>query len=124
MAKADGVNPVEAALERLYGALGTVDGLLLVRGVGVRLDPPAAVVAPSRSSWETFGDAPTKSQFTAVVLVADTERAMAELTALYPTVAAALRKTAITVGLPEPGTWPAGGGVELPAYLFKVEVVL
>lgn len=118
------MNPVEAALERLYAALGTVDGLLLVRGVGVRLDPPAVVVAPPRLFWDVLGGPPTRARFTTAVVVADTERAMAELMTWVLPVAAALRKAAVSVGPADPGTWPAGGGSELPAYLIPVDVVL
>jgi hypothetical protein len=118
------MNSVEQAVETLFAALESVAGLQVVRGVGMRMDPPAATVAPPRISWGAFDDAPTEASFTVPVLVGQSERALAELLTWVLPVRAALADTGAAVGPAEPGTWPAGGGVELPAYLIQVDVGL
>lgn len=120
------MNSIEQAFEQLYEALGGVSGLLVVRGVGVALAPPAVVVAPPTLRWGAFDEAPTEASFVVAVVVAQTPRAHLELAELVGPVHVALEAAGIgAVGdTAEPGTWPAGGGSELPAYLISVEVGL
>lgn len=118
------MNVVEVAIDRLYTALGTVPGLRVARGVGVRLDPPAALVAPPQLAWNGYGSDPTDATFTVPVVVAQTERALAELMKWTPLVVEAISGVEnAAVRTANPGTW-ASGGPDLPAYLIEVEVGL
>ena len=73
--------------------------------------------------WALFGSSHNPNHDTNAV-VAQSERALAELLTWVLPVRAALAETGAAVGPAEPGTWPAGSGVELPAYLVTVEVGL
>lgn len=124
MAKADGLNNVEQAIAALYGALETVAGLRIARGVGMRLDPPAALVAPPTLTWDSYALEPTEATFVVPVVVGQTERALSELLAWTPLVVEAISGVQnAAVRSAEPGTW-ASGGPDLPAYLIRVEVGL
>jgi hypothetical protein len=119
------MNAIEQAIEALYEALSGIDGLRVVRGIGVRLDPPAAVVGPPQLVWEGMGSEPTDATFAVPVVVANTEYAMADLMVWAPLVAAAVDQVQdMVVRRAEPGSWPAGSGSDLPAYLITVEVAL
>ena len=117
---------VQQAIDRLYDALATVDGLRIARGVGVRLDPPAVLVAPPRLRWGGFGPEPTEATFTVPVCVRADERAMVELMRWTPLVVEAIDgiEGRVAVQSADPGLWTSGGGVDLPAYLIQVEVGL
>jgi hypothetical protein len=116
---------LDDAIEALYAALGTVDGLRVVRGVGLRVDPPAVLVAPPRLVWNGFGPDPTDATFTVPVVVAQDDRAMSEVLKWGAVVWQALNDVEnAAVRSADPGTWPAGGGSELPAYLIDVEMGL
>lgn len=114
------MSPLDAAVESLYGALATVDGVRPYRGTGVRLDPPASVVGPPRLTRNTMSVDPTEAVFQVAVVVAWSEYTLAELLRLEPLVSAAVHEhTQASVGDSTPGTWNAGG-VDLPAYLIEV----
>lgn len=116
---------VDDAFERLYEALGTVAGLRVGRGVGVRLDPPAVSVSPPQLTWDGYGSDPTSASFVVPVVVRQDERALLELMKWWPPVVAALHEVEnAVVRRADPGMWPAGSGVELPAYLITVDVGL
>jgi hypothetical protein len=112
---------VSEAVDVLYEALATVDGVRPYRGTGVRLDPPASIVGPPRLSRGRYNTAdPTEAVFQVAVVAAWSERAGDELMRLEPLVAAAIYEhTGAAVGDSTPGTWNAGG-VDLPAYLIDV----
>lgn len=109
------------AVDDLYAALGTVDGVRAYRGTGVRLDPPAAVVGPPRLTRGRYNtSAPTEATFQVAVVVGWSEYTLDELLRLEPLVSAAVyENTGAAVGDSTPGTWYAGG-VDLPAYLIDV----
>lgn len=118
------MNVVEQAIDRLYAALEGVPGLRVARGVGMRLDPPGALVAPPTLSWGSYAVDPTDATFVVPVVVAQTERALSELLVWTPLVVAAISEVEnAAVRTAEPGTW-AAGGADLPAYLVTVEVGL
>lgn len=116
---------VSEAVDALYAALATVDGVRPYRGTGVRMDPPATIVGPPRLSRGRFNTAdPTEATFQVAVVVAWGEHAGDELMRLEQLVAAALYEhTGAAVGDSTPGTWNAGG-VDLPAYLIDVSYPL
>ena len=118
--KADGVTPAEA-LNALYAALETVGEVLVVRGVGVLLDPPAVAVGPPRIFRGAYDTEPTEAGFQVGVVVKKDEHAMDELLRLeQPVVDAINALPGVAVQSPTaPGTWPSGG-VDLPAYLIDV----
>lgn len=119
------MSAVEDAIEALYDALSGVDGLRVARGIGLRLDPPAALVGPPQLELNAIGPDPTDATFTVPVVVANTERALADLLYWAPIVIAALDQVRnVVVRRADPGSWPAGSGSDLPAYLITVEVAL
>lgn len=119
------MSSVDDAIDRLYAALETVEGLRVVRGVGMSIDPPAALVAPPRLAWDGYGPDPTDATFTVPVVVRQDERAMTQVLAWGELVWLALAEVEnAAVRSADPGTWPAGSGSELPAYLINVEVGL
>jgi len=71
-----------------------------------------------------MGDDPTDATFTVALLVAFNDRTSAELLRWRPAVTAALQDANAVVTTAVLGTWPAGGGTDLPAYLITVEVGL
>lgn len=119
------MNGVEAAIARLYEALAAVDGLRVFRGIGMRLDPPAAVVGPPRLELNSIGANPTEATFVVPVVVAQTERALEDLMSWTPRIIEALDDVDdAVVRRADPGPWPSGAGTDLPAYLITVEVAL
>jgi hypothetical protein len=119
------VNAAAEALEALYAALQGVEGLRVVRGVGLQADPPAVVVPPPNLTWNAMGDEPTDATFTVALLVSFNDRITEELLKWQPLVVAALQtvdNTVVTTAVL--GSWPAGGGTDLPAYLITTEVGL
>lgn len=113
------------ALEALYVALEGIDGLRVVRGVGLQVDPPAVVIPPPNLTWSGLGNDPTDATFSVGLLVANNDRITDELLRWYPLVVAALQtvdNTVVTTAVL--GSWPAGGGTDLPAYLINTEVGL
>jgi hypothetical protein len=119
------MNAVEAVIDALYGALAAVDGLRVARGVGLRLDPPAALVGPPQLELNGIASEPTEATFIVPVVVADGEHTLADLMAWTPLVIAAIDAVDdAVVRRADPGSWPAGSGSDLPAYLITVEVAL
>lgn len=119
------MSSVGDALGALYAALEGVDGLRVVRGVGLQVDPPAVVVPPPNLTWSAMGDEPTDASFSVALLVAFNDRITEELLRWQPLVVAALQtvdNTVVTTAVL--GSWPAGGGTDLPAYLITAEVGL
>lgn len=116
---------VEDALGALYDALEGVAGLRVVRGIGLQVDPPAVVIPPPTLTWNGYGDDPTDATFTIAVVVAFNDRTSEELLRWQPPVSAALQDVPnVAVRSAALGTWPAGGGTDLPAYLIIAEVGL
>jgi len=109
------------AVDQLYAALSTVDGVRAVRGTGMRLAPPATVVGPPRLTRGRYNTVdPTEATFQVAVVVAWSEYTLDELLRLEPLVSAAIYEhTGAAVGDSSPGSWNAGG-VDLPAYLIDV----
>ena len=113
-------SPADAAAA-LYAALSTVNGVLVARGTGVPVDPPAAIVGPPRLTRGRYNTVePTEATFQVAVVVAWSEYTLDELLRLEPLVSAAIYEhTGAAVGDSSPGSWNAGG-VDLPAYLIDV----
>ena len=119
------MNPVQEATDLLRDALVAVVGVRHYRQMSGPVDPPAAVVAPPALQWNALGPDPTEATFRVALVVARDDRTVDQLIALYPLVVEALDglDSRVQVRSAEPGAYPAGG-VELPAYLFDVDVSL
>lgn len=116
---------IDDAVEQLRAALRTVPKLKVRSNVGEVLDPPAAVVGPPRLTPDAYGPELTTATFIVGLVVPDDERALPRLYDLIPLVTTALHnESSAVVVSADPGTWPAGGGLELPAYLIEVEMSL
>lgn len=119
------MSAIESAADALRAALRTVPKLKVYEDLGAVVDPPAAVVGPPELTPEAFGPEFTDAVFVIGVVVPDDERAIPRLLALVPLVAAAIYDVdGAVVRRASPGTWPGGGGVDLPAYLFETEMSL
>lgn len=113
------------AVEQLREALRTVPKLKVSPNLGEVLDPPCAVVGPPRLTPEAYGPELSTARFVIGLVVAADDRALPRLFALLPPVTTALHEHSGAVVISaDPGTWPAGGGLELPAYLIEVEMSL
>ncbi len=119
------MNPVQEAVELLRAALEGVVGVRHYRLMSGPVDPPASVLAPPALQWNALGPDPTEATFRVALVVARDDRTVDQLIALYPLVVEALDglDARVQVRSAEPGVYPAGG-VELPAYLFDVDVSL
>jgi len=119
------VSAAADALDALFVALEGVDGLRVVRGIGLQVDPPAVVIPPPNLTWSAMGDDPTDATFSVGLLVVNNDRITEQLLYWQPLVVAALQTVdnavVTTAAL---GSWPAGGGTDLPAYLITTEVGL
>lgn len=119
------MSATQDALNALYTALEGVEGLRVVRGVGLQVDPPAVVIPPPNLTWNALGNDPTDATFSVGLLVANNDRISEQLLQWAPLVVAALQtvdNTVVTTAVL--GSWPAGGGTDLPAYLINTEVGL
>lgn len=120
------MNTIQQARADMVAALTEVDDLRVYSELGAVIDPPAATVSLPRLTFEgPEPGVPTGATFIVPVFAAregDVSDGLAEwvtkVTVVIDELDSAVVKTA------EPGTWPAGGNVELPAYLIEVEVAL
>lgn len=113
---------IEQAADELRAALREIPNLKVYDALGDVVDPPAAIVGPPELTGDDFLGLFTAATFVVGVMVAANEHAMPRLYALAPLVAAAVHEhTDAVVRRATPGTWPAGGRLDLPAYLFEVE---
>lgn len=119
------MNPVQQAVELLRDALEGVVGIRHYRLMSGPVDPPATVLAPPALQWQALGPDPTEATFRVALVVARDDRTVDQLIELYGVVVEALDGLdgRVQVRSAEPGVYPAGG-VELPAYLFDVDVSL
>ena len=120
------MNPVQEAVELLRAALEGITGVRHYRLMSGPVDPPASVLAPPALQWQALGSDPTDATFRVALVVARDDRTVDQLIALYGLVVDALDGidgARVQVRSAEPGVYPAGG-VELPAYLFDVDVSL
>lgn len=118
------MNSVEEALETLWAALETVEGVRLYRDPAAVVDPPGSTVGPPTIQRRARGTDPTDATFTVALIVAKTPRAMLELIRLQQSIADAVDGLPqVSVGDAAPGTW-SSGGMDLPAYLIPVEYAL
>jgi hypothetical protein len=86
------------------------------------VDPPMVVVGPPSWHYRTPGTDPVDYALAVWVVVAETERAMTELMAYVPRVAAVLDEpSGIVVLRAEPTAFPSGSS-PLPAYRIDIEV--
>jgi hypothetical protein len=120
------MNSIQQARARLAEILRGVDGLRVYTELGDSVDPPAVMVSLPRVR---FGGGepgePTEGTFVIPLFVSQMGDVSDQLARWLPIVAKTLEESgAVITDTADPGTWPAGGGLELPAYLIEVEVAL
>lgn len=118
------MNSIQQARAALSEALDGIDGLRVHRELGDVVDPPAVMVSLPRVEFRGPPGEPTHATFTIPLFAARTGDVSDELAGWLPVVASCLENIGVPVTAAVPGTWPAGGSVELPAYLIEVEVAL
>lgn len=110
-------NSVLDAVEALYAALATVEGVRVHRRLGESISPPGTALSPPTLQRQAMGSDPTNATFKVAVVVAESDQAMTEALRLEPLVAAALDALPnVAVGVSEPGSWQG-----LDAYVITVE---
>ena len=113
--------------EDLAAALRTVEGLGVETELGATLYPPAAGFGPARFVWNLGTSEPTDATLVIALVVSDNKgpRVYDDMIEWLPRVAAAIEDNCpdAVIRRANPGTWPSGG-IDLPAYLFEVEVAL
>jgi hypothetical protein len=118
------MNSIQQARAGLADALDQIEGLRVHRELGDVVDPPAVMVSLPRVRFEGPPGEPTHATFTVPLFAARDGDVSDNLAEWLPVVAQRIEELGAPVTAAEPGTWPAGGGVELPAYLIEVEVAL
>ncbi len=119
-------NSIQLARDDLAEALRTVEGLRVYDQLGEQVDPPAALVSLPRLTFDgPEPGVPMRATFIVPVFAAHEGDVSDSLAEWVLKVAPVIDETdnAVIVNA-EPGTWPAGGKIELPAYLIEVEVAL
>lgn len=117
---------IEEAQQALTDALvAALPGEYRVVLFGRNPDPPSLAIAPPTLRWESTcpGD-PTSGTFAVCVIERQDERAFERLRLVIPTVAAAIDSVRGAVVINAAPTIYPGSAVELPCYVFTVEVSL
>lgn len=115
---------VSDALARVFAAVSAVPGLLVIRGPGLRVDPPAVVVGLPSTEYNSMNVEPTDATFTVAVAVAFDDRYVDELLRWTPQVVAALYEVENAAVRSASFGTVTSGGADLPANLIQVEVGL
>ena len=120
------MNTIQQARADLADMCREIPGLRVYSELGAVVDPPAVMISLPRLSFEgPEPGVPTGATFIVPVFAARDGDVSDVLAEWLPKVAAALDESEnAAVQNAEPGTWPAGGNVDLPAYLIEVEVAL
>lgn len=121
MSEFDGVFPV---LDELLDALRVVPDLRVHGDPGALVDPPAGVLSPPTFVWDGMLSEPTAATVTLALVAPQSDRALRTLLRLLGPVVAAIDSVPdAVVRTAAPGTFAAGDGVDLPAYLIEIEVI-
>lgn len=117
---------LDDAIQDIASELRKVEGLRVETELGASLDPPACGFGPAQFQWVLPSDEPSECTLVVGLVVSTTKgpRVYTDMLEWLPKVAAAIESLPnAVVRRANPGTWPSGG-VDLPAYLFEVEVAL
>lgn len=117
---------LDDAVQDIATALRNIDGLRVETELGASLDPPAVGFGPAEFEWRLMSHEPTECTLAIGLVVSSTKgpRVYTDMLEWLPRVAVAIDELPnAEVRRARPGTWPSGG-VDLPAYLFEIEVAL
>lgn len=112
-------------MDGVLAALRTVEDLRVYDDMAATVDPPGAILGPPALAYDAFLVEPTSARLIVALVVTADERAVQRLLDLLPSVTTVLGDVEnVVVRSADPGTWPAGGGSDLPAYLIEIEAAL
>jgi hypothetical protein len=119
------VDVLGPAADLLSEALADIDGVRHYRLRGGAVSPPATILAPPTVTWNGMAVEPSDASWVVALVVADAERSDEQLWSLLPAVYSALDglNGRVVVRDARPDSYPSGG-VNLPAYVFNLDVSL